>query len=73
MPVRNALLPFEILHRFFVFLGGSFGFKRPEIPAFPGLWIFLPRIQAEFSGAKLPNHREFLLVGSRLAQKEGQV
>ena len=59
MPVRNALLPFEILHRFFVFLGGGFGLERAEVPTFPGLRIFLSRIQT-VTGFQFPDHADFV-------------
>ena len=42
---RN-LLSFEVLHRFFVFLGRGFRFERAEVAAFAGLRIFLSRIQS---------------------------
>ena len=41
----NRLLPFEILHRFFVFLGGGFGLEGAEVSTFASLGIFLPRIE----------------------------
>src|SRR5438477_9422 len=41
---------------------GSIGLKRPEIPAFPGLWIFLPRIQP-ITGFKFSDHVDFVSRG----------
>jgi len=41
----DRLLPFEILHRFFVFLGGGFGLEGAQVSPRPGLRIFLPRIE----------------------------
>jgi hypothetical protein len=45
-PLQNAQLPpFEILHCFFVFLGGGFSFEGAEVSTFAPLRIFLSRIQ----------------------------
>jgi hypothetical protein len=33
-------MPFDVLHCFFVFLGGGFGFERAEVPAFPVFGFF---------------------------------
>jgi hypothetical protein len=42
---ERDLLPFEILHSFFVFLGCAFGFERAKVSASSCLRILLPRIQ----------------------------
>jgi hypothetical protein len=42
---ERDLLPFEILHSFFVFLGCAFGFECAKVPASSGLRILLARIQ----------------------------
>ena len=59
MPVRNALFPFEILHRFFVLLGRGFGLERAEVPTFPGLRIFLSRIQT-VTRFQFPDHVDLI-------------
>ena|SRR6266436_8765540 len=56
----DRLLPFEILHRFFVFLGGGFGFERAEVSMFAGLGIFLPRIEA-IAALNFSNHGFFVM------------
>src|SRR6266404_1682773 len=61
----DRLLPFEILHRFFVFLGGGFGFERAEVSMFAGLGIFLPRIQT-IARFQFPNHADFVSRGRRM-------
>jgi hypothetical protein len=53
--MAHGLLPFEILHRFFVFLGRRFGFEHAEVSTFAGLGIFLPRIEA-IAALNFSNH-----------------
>jgi len=59
MPVRNALLPFEILDGFFVLLGRGFGLERAEVPTLPGLRIFLSRIQT-VTRFQFPDHVDLI-------------
>jgi hypothetical protein len=51
----DRLLPFEILHRFFVLLGRCFGLEAAEVPPFAGLGIFLPGIEA-IAAINFSNH-----------------
>jgi len=53
--MAHGLSPFEILHRFFVFLGGGLGFEGAEISTFAGLRILLSRIQP-VTGFNFSNH-----------------
>jgi hypothetical protein len=52
---RYSSISLKVLHRFFVFLGCGLSFERAEIPAFPGLRIFLSRIQT-ITGFNFSNH-----------------
>jgi hypothetical protein len=38
--ILSESMPFDVLHCFFVFLGGGFGFERAEVPAFPVFGFF---------------------------------
>jgi hypothetical protein len=58
-------MPFDVLHCFFVFLGGGFGFERAEVPAFSCLRIFLSRIQT-VTGFQFPDHADFVWRGKRM-------
>ena len=49
-------MSFEILDRFFVFLGRSFRLEGAEIPSLAGFGIFLPRIQSVLAGLKFSDH-----------------
>ena len=55
-------MPFEILHRFFVLLGGGFGFERAEIAALASLRIFLSRIKP-IAAFHFSNHGEGVSLG----------
>jgi hypothetical protein len=46
----------EILNRAFVFLRSSLCIERSEISSFPGLRIFLSRVQPILAGFQFPDH-----------------
>src|SRR5437588_11037834 len=62
---RRTLAPFEILHRFFVFLGSRFCFECSEVSTFSGLRISLSRIQT-IARFQFPDHGDFVLRGRRM-------
>jgi len=57
--MATKLLPFEILDGFFVLLGRGFGLERDEVSTFPGLGIFLPRIQT-VTRFQFPDHVDLI-------------
>src|SRR6266436_8201740 len=57
-------MPFEILHRFLVFLGRSFCLECTEVPSLPRLGIFLPGIQAVAAGFQFSDHDFYVVQGT---------
>ena len=55
-------MPFEILDRLLVFLGGSFAFEGAEIATLSSLRIFLSRIKA-ITAFHFSNHGEGVSLG----------
>lgn len=58
-------MPFEILNLAFVLLGGFAGVEGAEVAAAAGLFIFLARIEAVFSGFEFSDHRSLPAKGGR--------
>src|SRR5437667_9696806 len=58
-------MPFEVLHRFFVFLRRCACLECSEISSLPGLRVFLSRIQS-IAGLNFPYHDSFLSRGNTM-------
>jgi hypothetical protein len=56
-----VLIPFEVLHGFFVLLCRGKRFERAQIPSLARLRILLPRVQSVTAGLKFPDHGNGLL------------
>jgi hypothetical protein len=75
-PLSGAL---EILHRPLVLLGGQARLERPQIPATPGLWILLSRVETETARSQLPDHEASpnvfasALLGKRQTRANGSI
>ena len=70
--VRSAAA-LEVLDGAFPLFGLFAGFEGSKVAGFPGLWIFLARIEAEFSGFEFANHKvcPFYRFGSDIAWMQG--
>ena len=55
---------FEKLDRAFVLLGLFPGAEGPEVPALAGLWVDLPRVEAELARGESANHSCLLFSGA---------
>src|SRR6266581_6131650 len=61
--ILSESIPFEVLHRFFVFLRRSACLERAQIPSLPCLRVFLSRIQS-VAGFNFSDHDSFLSRGN---------
>jgi hypothetical protein len=68
----ELLVMLEILHSFFVLLCRASGAEGSEIPALAGLGVFLPRVQAIFTGLQFSNHMNLRCVNPLRIEKEEQ-
>jgi hypothetical protein len=70
IPARTSRsVPFEILHRAFVFLRGAAGTECPKIPPLPRLRVLLARVQAKLTRFEFSYHEGNLTQRDRTANR----